>query len=281
MGAERDPARVRGRVILLLVYVVLSALAVVALGPTLWVVVASFSTMDQIYSGTVIPRELSLDGYETLFANANLVTAFGNTLLYATMGTLGALASGFLAAYPTVRMRFPGRTGVVYLFSAALAVPILALLVPEYFVLSRLGLYDSKLGMVIFYSALFFPLAFVILRAYLSRMPVEIEESARVEGAGYFTILARMVVPLMRPALATVGIIVFISIWNEFLFNLALAPSPANENLQIMLSTFRGQFAYEITAMLAGTVVVMAVPVAAFLLLQRQVMNGLTAGAVK
>jgi raffinose/stachyose/melibiose transport system permease protein len=85
----------------------------------------------------------------------------------------------------------------------------------------------------------------------------------------------------MRPALATVGIIVFISIWNEFLFNLALAPSPANENLQIMLSTFRGQFAYEITAMLAGTVVVMAVPVAAFLLLQRQVMSGLTAGAVK
>jgi raffinose/stachyose/melibiose transport system permease protein len=174
MGAERDPARVRGRVILLLVYVVLIALAVVALGPTVWVVLASFSTMDQIYSGTVIPRELSLDGYETLFANANLVTAFGNTLLYATMGTFGALASGFLAAYPTVRMSFPGRTGVVYLFSAALAVPILALLVPEYFVLSRLGLYDSKLGMIIFYSALFFPLAFVILRAYLSRMPVEI-----------------------------------------------------------------------------------------------------------
>jgi raffinose/stachyose/melibiose transport system permease protein len=260
-------------------YGVLLLLTAAALGPTAWVVLSSFSRSNQIYNGELVPSSLSLNGYETLFASANLAQAFANTVLYATLGTLVAVVAGFLAAYPTVRVRFPLRGFVTVLFTASLAIPITALIVPEYHLWTTLGLYDTKLGLVVFYAGLFFPLTFVILRAYLARLPAEIEESARMDGAGYFTVLWRIVTPLVRPALATVAIVDFISIWNEFLFALVLAPSPTNTTLQVQLSTFKAQFQFEVTAMLAGTVVVMAVPIVAFLLLQRQVMAGLTAGA--
>ena len=275
-GRQRDT-----RTLTFAAYVVLAVLAIVALFPTVWVILSSFSTKDQIYAGSIVPTPPNLDGYRVLLANANVVPSFVNTVIYATVGTIGSVVVGFLAAYATVRARFPGRGLVTLIFSASLAIPVIALLVPEYKVLSYLRLYDTKLGMSLFYAGLFFPLSFVILRAYLSRLSAEIEESARVEGAGYFTIVWRIVVPLMRPAIATVVIIDFISIWNEFLFALVLAPSPGNSNLQIMLSTFRGQFTYEITAQLAGTVLVMAVPIVTFLLLQRQVLAGLAAGSGK
>jgi raffinose/stachyose/melibiose transport system permease protein len=262
-------------------YVVLAVLVLAALGPTMWVVLSSFSTAPQIYAGKVIPETFSLAGYHDLFHDGNVIRSIVNTLIYAIGGTLGALIVGLLAAYPAARMRFPFRNSLTILFSLALAIPIIGLLVPEYYTMLKLGLYDTRLGLVLFYTALFFPLSFVILRAYLVRIPVETEEAALVEGAGYFTILRRIVVPLARPALATVATVVFIGIWNEFLFALVLAPSPANENVQVALSTFKAQFQFNITAMLAGATVVLAVPIAAFLLLQRQVVSGLTAGLSK
>ena len=126
------------------------------------------------------------------------------TALYAVGGSLGALVTALLAAYPMARYDFPGRGVLVASFSLALAIPVLGLSTPEFFITRELGLFDSKLGFVIFYSGLFFPLSFVILRAFLVSLPPELEEAAIVDGAGYFTIIRRIVVPLARPALATV-----------------------------------------------------------------------------
>jgi raffinose/stachyose/melibiose transport system permease protein len=260
-------------------YLLLALLAAAALGPTLWVVLSSFSTAPQIYGGQVVPDSFSLDGYRELFAGGDLTRSTLNTLIYALGGTLGALVVGLLAAYPTARMRFPFRGALTLLFSVSLAIPVIGLLVPEYYLMYKAGLYDTRLGLVLFYTALFFPLAFVILRAYLVRIPLETEEAAIVEGAGYFTILTRIILPLSRPALATVAVVVFINVWNDFLFALVLAPSPSNQNVQVALSTFKAQFQFDVTAMLAGATVVMVVPIAAFLLLQRHVVAGLTAGS--
>jgi raffinose/stachyose/melibiose transport system permease protein len=162
-----------------------------------------------------------------------------------------------------------------------LAVPVVGLATPEFFVVRQLGLFDTKIGLILFYSALFFPLSFVILRAFLLTLPIEVEEAAMVEGAGYFTILWRIVVPLARPGLATVAVIAFIGIWNEFFFANLLTASPSNENVQLALAGFRSAFGFNVTGALAGATLVMSVPVIAFLLLQRQVISGLTAGAAK
>jgi ABC-type glycerol-3-phosphate transport system permease component len=263
-------------------YSVLALLTVAALLPTLWVMVSSFKTGAQIFSGSgLIPRPFTLQGYKDAFGQVHLARYLLNTALYAVCGSLGSLVTALLAAYPMARYHFPGRNTLVASFSLALAIPVVGLATPEFFVVRKLGLFDSQIGFVIFYSALFFPLAFVILRAFLVSLPPELEEAAIVDGAGYFTIIRRIVVPLMRPALATAAVIVFVGIWNEFYFANLLSASSTTQNAQIALASFRSQFNFNVSAMLAGTTVVMIVPIMMFLLLQRQVIAGLTAGTTK
>src|SRR4051795_6117148 len=215
-------------------YGLLTLLALLALVPTLWVMVSSFKQGSQIYSGTSLSAHgFTLQGYRDTFAQIHLQNYLLNTLLYATFGTLGALSAALLAAYPIARFRFPFRNGLAAAFGLALAVPVVGLATPEFFIVRKLGLFDTKLGLILFYSALFFPLSFVILRAFLLSLPTEVEEAAMVEGAGYFTILRRIVIPLARPGLATVAVVVFIGIWNEFFFANLLTASPTNANVQL------------------------------------------------
>jgi ABC-type glycerol-3-phosphate transport system permease component len=257
----------------------LAIVLVACLGPVAWVVLSSFKTQSQVYGGGLLPSPFSLDGYRALFTEIDIVRFVLNTLLYAGGGTLGALTVGLLAAYPTARMRYPLRHGLTVLFSVGLAVPITGLIVPEFVIMRDLGLFDTPLGLVVFYSAMWFPLSFVILRAYLTGLPPALEEAAALDGASYFQLLRRVILPLSRPGLATAGVLVFINIWNDFLFNLLLAPSTEHQNVQVGLALFRGQFRTDIVAILSGTTVMMIIPVVTFVVLQRYVIAGLTAGA--
>jgi raffinose/stachyose/melibiose transport system permease protein len=261
-------------------YGVLAFVTVMALGPTLWVVASSFKTSGQIFTSPgLIPKPFTLQGYADAFGQVHLQRYLLNTALYAIGGSLGAITTALLAAYPTARYDFRGRNALVTTFTLALAIPVVGLATPDFFVVRELGLYDSRLGMVLFYSALFFPLSFVILRAYLVNLPREIEEASIIDGAGYFALVRRIVVPLARPALATVGVIVFVGIWNEFFFANLLTASLEHQNVQLALASFRSQFGFNVGGALAGATLVMLVPILTFLLLQRQVIAGLTAGS--
>jgi raffinose/stachyose/melibiose transport system permease protein len=257
----------------------LTIVGAACLGPTAWAVLSSFKTQSQIFgNGDFLPKPFTLQGYKALFTQIDITGYLGNSLLYAVGGTLGALSTAFLAAYPAARLPFPFRRSITVLFTAALAIPIASLIVPEFVIMRDLGLFDTRGGLVVFYSAMWFPLSFVILRNQLSGLPLSLEEAARIDGAGYFQILFRVILPLARSGLATAGVVVFINIWNDFLFNLLLAPSVKVQNVQLALSLFRGQFTVDISAILAGTTVMLIIPVVTFIALQRHVIAGLTAG---
>jgi ABC-type glycerol-3-phosphate transport system permease component len=263
-------------------YGVLSVIALFALGPALWVVLSSFKTGTQVFSGSgLFPHHWTLRGYGDAFTQVHLHRYLLNTLLYAGGGTIGSLVVALLAAYPLARFEFLGRNAMVAIFSLALAIPVVGMATPEFFIMRELGLYDSQLGLVVFYSALMFPLAFVILRAFLVNIPSEVEEAAVIDGAGYFTVMRKIVVPLSRPALATVAVISFVSIWNEFFFANLFTASVDHQNAQLALAGFKSLFGFNVSGMLAGATIVMLVPVLVFLLLQRQVIEGLTAGSSK
>jgi ABC-type glycerol-3-phosphate transport system permease component len=263
-------------------YGLLALVTTLALCPTLWVMVSSFKGGSQVFSASgLIPHPFTVQGYADALTQVHLHRYLINTALYAVGGTAGALTMALLAAYPLARFQFVGRNGLVAMFSLALAIPVVGLATPEFFIVRELGLFDSKLGLVIFYSALLFPLSFVILRAFLVSLPPEVEEAAIMDGAGYFTIVRKVVVPLSRPALATVAVVSFVSIWNEFFFANLLTASQENQNAQLALAGFRSQFDVNISAVMAGTTLVMLVPIVVFLLLQRQVIAGLTAGSTK
>jgi raffinose/stachyose/melibiose transport system permease protein len=262
-------------------YGALLVLVLAALGPTLWVVVSSFKNQSQILAphGSVLPNPGTLHGYRDVFVEVHLDRYLLNSFIYSVGGTLGAMVAGLLAAYPTARLQFPFRHAFTIVFSLALAIPIIGLIVPEFFIMRDLGLLDTRIGLVIFYGAMFFPLSFVIQRAFLASLPYEIEEAAIMDGAGYFTILGRIIVPLARPGLVTVGVLVFIFIWNEFFFAQLLTISIDNFNIQLALAQFVSTFERNDTGALAGATLAMTVPIAAFLLLQRYVVAGLTSGS--
>src|SRR5579871_5337587 len=129
-------------------YGVLLLVVCAALGPTLWVLLSSFKTGPQILSptGAVLPRPITLDGYRDVFVTLQVQQYLLNTAIYAAGGTIGAATIGFLAAYPTARLRFPFRGLFTVLFSVALAVPIIGLIIPEFFIMRDLGLFDSRVG---------------------------------------------------------------------------------------------------------------------------------------
>ena len=272
------PARMLGKTAS---YAVLVALIAAALGPTLWVWISSFKTQPQLLSphGSLLPKPLTVHGYRDVIVQVHLYRYLLNTFIYAGGGTIGALTAGLLAAYPTARLRFPFRHVFTVAFSLALAIPIIGLIVPEYFIMRDFGLLDTKIGLTLFYAAMFFPLSFVIQRAFLVSLPYEIEEAAIVDGAGYFTILRSIILPIALPGLVTVGVLVFIFIWNEFFFAQLLTISLGNFNIQLALAQFVTTFERNYAGALAGATLAMIVPISAFLFLQRYVIAGLTAGS--
>jgi raffinose/stachyose/melibiose transport system permease protein len=263
-------------------YGILAIALIGALGPTLWVIASSFKTLPQVYSGSNLfyPHPATIQAYrDALQPPVQLHHYLFNTFIYAAGGTIGAVTTGLLAAYPTARLRFPFRNVFVVAFSLALAVPVIGLIVPEFFIMEKLHLFDQKIGLVLFYSAIFFPISFVIQRAFLVSLPYELDEAGIVDGAGYFTILTRIIAPLAVPGLATVAVVVFIWIWNEYFFANLLTISFHNWNIQLALAQFKQQFHYNVPGALAGATLSMLVPITAFLLLQRYVVAGLTAGS--
>ncbi len=262
--------------------IVIGATLLLALGPALWVLVSSFKSSMQTLSGEspFWPVPFTLEGYASAFGLMQWAP-FTNTLLYAAGGAVGAVTAALLAAYPLTRFPVRGGASLVVAYSLALAIPVVGLATPEFFVMRSIGLLNSHVGMVLFYSAIFFPISFVILRAFLAGLPNEMEEAAVVDGAGYWRILVRIVLPLATPALATAGVVAFVGIWNEFFYANLLISSVDVQNVQTALAAFKGQFRFNAGAVLAGTSVSMLVPITIFLILQRYVISGLTAGATK
>lgn len=257
-------------------YVLLTAMVLVAIGPVIWTVASSFRSSTDILTdvfGAPVPP--TTQGYRDAFQLVDLHINIGNTLLYACAAAVLCPLVALLLAYPCTRLRFPLRNAIVLLVSAGIAVPAISLIVPEFFIMLRLGLLDTKHGMIVFYSALFLPLAFVILRAFLVNIPHEVEEAAAIDGASYFRVLFGVVAPMALPALMTVAILVFISVWNDFLWNLLIASGADNLNAQVVLASFRGRFQFNIAALLAGTAIVLLVPILLFLFTQRYAIAGL------
>lgn len=261
---------------------VLCAVLLLALVPAVWVFISSFKTSTQTLSGAspFWPAPFTWEGYADAFALMQW-RPFVNTLVYAAGGAIGAVATAALAAYPLTRFPVRGGGALVVSFSLALAIPVVGLATPEFFVMRTLGLLNSQLGMVLFYSAIFFPISFVILRSFFAGLPREMEEAAVIDGAGYWRILLRIVLPLAAPALATAGVVAFVGIWNEFFYANLLITTLDVQNVQTALAAFKGQFRFNASAVLAGTSVAMLVPITIFLALQKYVISGLTAGATK
>ncbi|KWX01300.1 Binding-protein-dependent transport systems inner membrane component [Carbonactinospora thermoautotrophica] len=255
------------------------AYAMVALAPLALMLLNSLRTTGDIAREPVaLPVPPVLESYAQAWSQASFDRYFWNSLLVTVCAVLLGTAVSVLAAYPLGRYAFPGSRLLAAYFIAGLMLPIRLSVVPIFYLLDALGLNNSLLGLILLYAASGVPFSVFVLTAFFRQLPAELAESARIDGAGEFRIFGQIMLPLIRPAVATVVIFQFVPLWNEFLFPLVLMTDKSKWTIPVGLSSFFGEYGTQYGPMYAGLVIATVPLVVLFLLATKQVVAGLTAG---
>ncbi|BCB78753.1 carbohydrate ABC transporter permease [Phytohabitans flavus] len=263
-------------------YTVLGAGLLVVVGPFLWAVLSSMKPEAEIrrIPATWWPEVFTLDNYRELLSRLDFPQAFANSAIVAVLTTLGNLAFCSLLGYALAKLRFPGRRALFLVVLGTLMVPSMVTFVPQFVLVSNLGLVNSYGGLILPFLAT--PFGVFLMRQYLLSIPDELIEAARVDGAGELRIFARIVLPLCGPALATLTILTFLASWNNFLWPLVVATTEDKYTLPVALALYSvGQNRIEYGLVLAGAVAVLLPVVIVFVLLQRHFLRGIATTGLK
>lgn len=261
----------------------LSAGAVVMALPFLWMLSTSFKpdTLVLQIPPQLIPHHATTTNYTGAWSSNQFGRYFLNSLIVALVTTAAAVLLSAMMAYAFARFRFPGRRLLFGLLLLALMVPPMMLLIPQFLLAKNLLLLDSLWGLIVFYTGSSLALNTFLLRAFFQDIPYELEEAMVVDGAGPWSRFWKLILPLSRPALATVAIFTFLGSWDEFVWALTIINTPSKRTLPIAIALFQGQHATSWGLVFAASAIAVGPVIALFAVFQRQFVSGFTAGALK
>lgn len=261
-------------------YAVLVLVALFMLGPFAWLLYLSVRMQGNIYSWPADWGEFSLNSYAVVWQNFPIGSAFRNSILVALGQVVLVVLVASLAAYPLARYDFYGRDTTFLLILSTLMVPFQLYLIPLYvFVTKTLQLNNSLIGVVLPFGCSVFGI--YLIRQFYATVPRDMEEAARVDGAGEFRVWWQVMLPLTKPAVATLAVFTLVASWSNFLWPLIILQDEAKWTLPVALATLTGAFVDRISYLAAGSVIAIAPVIVFFLVLQRWFLGGMTVGAVK
>ncbi len=260
----------------------LFALLVLAFYPVIWMVFTSLRTNPELYSNPWgLPSSLNLENYVKVWNTSPIPTYFLNSLIVSTISTLLVLLLASMAAYGFSRLKFPGSNVLFYAFLAFYFIPPHIALIPLFFVLKALHLQNTYFVLIGPYVAFALPFSMLLIRGFMITIPSELVDAALIDGCSKFGIFYRIMLPLSRPILAVVAVFQFVSFWNEYLFALAFIHKRVLKTLPVGLMDFVGEFHTDWAAMAAGLTIATIPIIVVYVIFQRQIMQGMTAGALK
>ena len=263
-------------------FIFLGFFVLISIGPLIWIVMSSFKSNREILSSAfALPTSFSFSGYAAALDIAPIFKFYGNSIIVSVVSTLLNVVVVSMAAYVLARFKFRGNTFITLLLSVSLLIPTAALLMPIYKIMTAIGLFDTRLGLILVYAALGLPTSLFIFKSYFQSIPKELEEAAYIDGAGFFRTFFVIVFPLAKPGLATGAILQFLTSWNEFMFALILTKSSDVRTLPLALNYFTSQFSFNYTAMFAALTMVILPSIIIYILLQEQITSSMVDGAVK
>jgi len=261
-------------------YAVVAAGAVIMLFPFLWTVITSITPGGSLAGGpTLIVENPTLAAYRTLLDTLPMWRIVVNSLWIAVASTLLQLLTGSMAAYGFARLPFKGKNVVFALYLATLMVPMQVLVVPLFIEMKSLNLQDTYMALLAPSIASAFGV--FLLRQAVEGVPKELDEAATIDGAGPLRIFLTIILPLIRPALATVAVFAFMGSWNSFLWPLVVIRSPEFMTLPLGLATLQGQFTTEWDVVMAGSVFSILPIAIVYLLAQRHIIAGVAHTGIK
>lgn len=263
------------------VTLVLLLLLVFALGPLVILVFNAFKTNPEIGANPLGPPDvLHLENFQLAWDRGGFATTIPNSLVLVVSTVTAVLILCGAAAYGLGRLKLRGRGAVVVYLLIVSTLPIQLFLVPLFFLWKTLGLLNTLGGVAIIYTALNSPLAILLLRSYLVQLPVEFEEAARVDGANEWQVLWRVVIPLSWPGFLTVGLVVALAVWNEFLIATIFLSDQRQFTVVTSYFAFSTRFSRDWGLTNAAALMMIVPVVLIFLALQRRFIAGLTAGGL-
>lgn len=263
-------------------YLVLIVFALVNAYPIVWMIINSFKSEREFAVNPFgFPKEIVLENYVDAWEIANFGILFRNSAFVVMTATVITVLIGALASYFLSRFEFKMNKLLYTFFIFGMLIPIHATLVPMFILMRNLGLLDTPVTLLFPYIAFHLPITIFILTSFMKAFPKDIEESAIMDGSGIFRIFWSIILPMSRPALATVIILNFIYNWNEFSFALVLINDPSLQTLPLGLANFAGQFTTNYGAQMAGLTMSLVPIVVFYLFFEKNIVKGMTAGAVK
>jgi raffinose/stachyose/melibiose transport system permease protein len=263
--------------------IVLAVAAVIWISPLALLLITSIRPLsDYIATGPLAwPKEFTLTNFTDAFRIGKFATTYRNSLILLVLKVpIGVLLSAMLAfALSKLRIRF--RRTIMFTVFLGLTIPIYITIVPVFIMLRSMGLTNNLLGLVGPYLAFGIPFMVLVLQSFFRQLPDELIEAAKIDGAGEWRIFLRLILPLSLPALITVAILDAVATWNEFLFALIVLNSDESKTIPVGLLNFQGQFANNNTGLAAGILIAVVPILLAYVVLQRWIVGGLTAGATK
>lgn len=262
-------------------WIVLAIAVVVAVVPFLWMVSVSFRTENDLFRSpaSLLPGAWTLHGYLGVWQQLPFLRLLLNTVVFAGVTTALTLLLDSLCAYALARIRFRGRTVAFVLVIATLMVPFQVTLIPVFIELFHLGWLNTYQGLIVPRATSAFGI-FLLRQSFLT-IPTELDEAARIDGAGHLRIWSQVILPLSRPALATVALLNFMALWNDLLWPLVVTSSPEMRTLPAGLTLFGGQHVTDHAVLLAGATISLLPLAIAFFLAQRFFVAGIAASGLK
>jgi multiple sugar transport system permease protein len=251
--------------------------------PFFWTLLSSYKPASQLFqiNPPLWPQPFTWENYRAIFQERRFYLNIINSLVVAGATTFICVVLGSLAAYGLARLRFPGKIAILGFILMVSLFPPVAIVSPLFLIFEKAGLINTYLALIIPYLTFALPLAVWLLTAFFRQIPFELEEAARMDGAGPLRSFWEVTLPLAAPGIFTTAILTFIYCWNEFLFALAFTTNDTRRTIPVAIVMFSGYHTVPWGQILAAVTVV-TLPVAVMvLLLQRRIISGLTAGAIK
>jgi raffinose/stachyose/melibiose transport system permease protein len=232
-------------------------------------------------SGLAWPADPQWGNFVEAFNVANMTALLGSSTYIVLAVVPVALVISTMAAFAIGLLRIPGSRLLLFLFVFGLTLPFGGIIVPLYYLERAMGIYNTRLAIVLPLIALYMPFAVFWMRAHFVNMPSEISEAARVDGATTWDLFWRIHLPLARPPIASLGILMSVWTWNQFLLALVLVEDPTQRTMAGALGAFQGHYATDVPLLCAGTILILVPTLVVFVLFQRQIITALLQGSVK
>lgn len=266
-----------------IIFILLGLFAFIQLYPLIWLVLFSFKDNLEIMGGNIVglPHRLLWQNYSQAFVSGKVGLYFVNSLIVTVVTIVVSDIFSSMAAYAITRMKWGLSQMVLNIFLLGLMIPIHAALLPLFIILRDLKLLNSYWALIIPYIAFAMPMAIFIFSGFLQTIPRELEESACLDGCNIYQIFYKIIIPLIRPAIATVSIFTYLSAWNELMFAVAFISKQEFKTLTVGIISLAGQYTTEWGPIGAGLVIATLPTIVAYILMSSQMQKSLTAGALK